>query len=812
MIGYLQEAFKKFDLLEEEDFNLDASGIEDLESALDDNEKIDFEDIIDPEAETEDELEDSYIGKIILDCKVCHTKLYKNAEEVNFDEETEIANEGDECPFCYSTDGYEIVGQVAPFTDKEYTFEVEPKDDEDDSIEIKTTGKKGMKAADAAMDAFNKKDKVEEAFRKRYSKKKNLKESLLKYREPWADDYEEDLEQFAKDYNLQYKAIKNLGYGKTLYEFTGHIDDFKRALNDGYFYGMYDDDTNYFDESLSESKSCSYWKKKAKKPIFASKKAIKEEFDDALEKVWSNLPSGVKSDLNSFWDNNKDNKWFRAYLTALVTMDIISEQDMIGILKSNIEDGFDDTLGESLTEDKDISTYPDWFKDKDYLLNAPKRYRYLHARDSKKILDDADRKEYELLNKYFDDYYDKPLKEDVDDYKDYEVHVGFAGYVGVEEEYNVSATSIDEAQSEAMMEAQNDIEVMDIADEGDGEYIGIVGFCGYIGVEEEYSVYADDEDDAEYQIREMAADDLTIISVYDEDGNELWNDEDGYLGEGFKKGKKACKDGECCDEECDKVDEALENIDLETEHDKIHIEAEEKGPTGEEIIAPIEPPQEETIMADETEEEPMEDEVDFDINEFDEDSFDTMGESYLKKVYENVNSFKTSSVKQSGNGFIVEGVINFKSGKNKKTSFKFEAKDFRKGKVRFIGENQQITRGKKAFSLTGRINEGKFLSESLNYNYRVDGNRVYGTVKNEGLSDKEGTASQALANAMKDINKCSTAQEVAALADKVIPANKKNEPKVKKLMMSLKTAKTVDKAQQVITNFILKGDGLGVIK
>ena len=50
----------------------------------------------------------------------------------------------------------------------------------------------------------------------------------------------------------------------------------------------------------------------------------------------------------------------------------------------------------------------------------------------------------------------------------------------------------------------------------------------------------------------------------------------------------------------------------------------------------------------------------------------------------------------------------------------FEAHDANKdGKVRFIGENLQISRGKKSFALRGKVDNGKFISESLNYNYRA---------------------------------------------------------------------------------------------
>ena len=99
------------------------------------------------------------------------------------------------------------------------------------------------------------------------------------------------------------------------------------------------------------------------------------------------------------------------------------------------------------------------------------------------------------------------------------------------------------------------------------------------------------------------------------------------------------------------------------------------------------------------------------------------------------DSYKATSVKSVDNKMIVEGVIKFTSGKEKQTSFIFESHSATKsGKVKFIGENAQITRGKKAFSMIGSINDKKLIVESLNYNYRAkdsDGRsrRIYGTVK-----------------------------------------------------------------------------------
>lgn len=195
------------------------------------------------------------------------------------------------------------------------------------------------------------------------------------------------------------------------------------------------------------------------------------------------------------------------------------------------------------------------------------------------------------------------------------------------------------------------------------------------------------------------------------------------------------------EKETEVVDESLENIDVETEHDKIHIEAEEKVESDEEMIAPLEPEVEDEIKdnqeEEEIEEEPIEgeEEIDYDIDDFDEETFDDLGESYLRNVYENVNSFRTSKVTEKGNKWIVEGRITFNSGNTKPTKFIFEAFSAnKKGKLNFIGENAQISRGKKSFKLSGVLDNKKFISESLNYNYRqkdATGKsvRVYGTVK-----------------------------------------------------------------------------------
>ena len=112
------EAFKALDALNESEdtFNIDEEGIQDIKDFLDDDSEDDSVTVFDDEAETEEELEDSYVGKVIIDCCVCHSLIYKAPDEVIIDEETDLANVDEECPYCHSTgDGYKVVGEVAPY-------------------------------------------------------------------------------------------------------------------------------------------------------------------------------------------------------------------------------------------------------------------------------------------------------------------------------------------------------------------------------------------------------------------------------------------------------------------------------------------------------------------------------------------------------------------------------------------------------------------------------------------------------------------------------------------------------------------------
>lgn len=151
MSQYINEAFKKFRLLEDyEEFSVTPEGLDNLGSfigqALDD-ESVD---VIDLEAEAQEDLKKSYIGKVICDCNICHSNIFFNKEDIVIDENG-VANIDDECPYCMSNDGYTIIGEIQaydPGLDVEIDTEVSDDELADEPIEIEVEDKDDVENAD----------------------------------------------------------------------------------------------------------------------------------------------------------------------------------------------------------------------------------------------------------------------------------------------------------------------------------------------------------------------------------------------------------------------------------------------------------------------------------------------------------------------------------------------------------------------------------------------------------------------------------------------------------------------------------------
>lgn len=201
------------------------------------------------------------------------------------------------------------------------------------------------------------------------------------------------------------------------------------------------------------------------------------------------------------------------------------------------------------------------------------------------------------------------------------------------------------------------------------------------------------------------------------------------------------------------ISEAVDSVKVTTEDQEVTVEADgdetevkvkpresEEDDVTSEVIEPVDEKTKDTILSDDDEIEDFDDNYedgyeDVEIEDFDEDSFDELEEKYLKNIYENVTAYKTIKGSVDGDKIILEGIITFNSGKQKKTTSIFESHSITKrGKIKLLGENKNITTNKKAFTITGSLKGNKLITESLTYNYGVrdetgKATRLYGTVR-----------------------------------------------------------------------------------
>ena len=150
------------------------------------------------------------------------------------------------------------------------------------------------------------------------------------------------------------------------------------------------------------------------------------------------------------------------------------------------------------------------------------------------------------------------------------------------------------------------------------------------------------------------------------------------------------------------IKEDVEEIEIKSDDMNIKIEPaeeEECDTCSEETVKPL---------SDEEKEE-----IELNVDSVDKETFNEIGENFLKENYENVKFFRTGKIHVHNNKFLVEGIIGFKNGKKKLTQFTFKPQFSKNGKVRFLGENFDISSKRKSLSLSGKVRRGTLISESL---------------------------------------------------------------------------------------------------
>lgn len=71
-------------------------------------------------------------AQLVLECSKCGALVIKGEADVEIDSETDLANVKDTCEFCEETEGYKVLGALAPH---EFADEIEVEDDKTDAEE-----------------------------------------------------------------------------------------------------------------------------------------------------------------------------------------------------------------------------------------------------------------------------------------------------------------------------------------------------------------------------------------------------------------------------------------------------------------------------------------------------------------------------------------------------------------------------------------------------------------------------------------------------------------------------------------------------
>lgn len=719
------DAFQELKGLDDNTFSFDYPGVMKLNKFLNDNgEEEEQIVVVDPEAKSEEEMKDDYNGEVILKCCVCGGLITKEPKEVIIDKELNRANVGEECPYCYNDTGYDVVGKVsvpAKLGDdeevEEFVAEEEPVEETPVVEEDFTGGPVEFVQRVLGVPVYKRGDGVLTATYRGKSVQANDVAGIEDQIRGIGDEERAHLDRLPESYKKACKrAVESVSKKRALKEgLRSNIIEFPSGdyiyveVEDGKLVAGSATNTGIIHEyelDIEGEEPTDSELQELYELIIKEHPEYEDEITESCKK--DEIKESPMYDLRTQYDSRKSfnykayvdtdgkgNDTLYSYNTPVVQI----RGDKVTLLpKWNF----------SATTVRHVKEFlkQHGFK-ADSLAQIAKDYGSTVS-ESKEPITEIKADEEEILD-LWDAVYGAIAGDS--EYKR-GTHSRNSG-VGLKSDRfnNINGNDIE-------VRGVDFDELKPVKDIIDNEFAGD-------GVT--YDEYTD-KYDRKYPAR-------VVIHVPEK---EIISDISKKI---VKKGTK--KD----------LGESIETIVVETDSDaikvepsedgKIKVEAEPKEEPAEEgaVIEPVDDELKAEIEANTDEEEEETDEVESsdntdEIEEIDETEFDELGESYLKEVYNNVDSFKTTGGYVNGDKIKLEGVIKFKSGKQAKTSFVFESiSKTSRGKYKMIGENLQITNRKNAYILTGTIKDKKFCLESLTYNYTAkDANggksiRAYGTKK-----------------------------------------------------------------------------------
>ena len=228
----LQEKFTRklvTDVLVEDYY--DVGDTEELEKAKKDREAeiakaklARIEKIVDLDAETEDDILPSYVGKFIIQCPQCMTLFYKNEEDIEkSDENPDVVNINEPCQHCGNSSGYTLIGKVDTVGEDEAAqYDVEDFDENELNLDFEDEEESTKEAEEPTEDAEEHAEETEESTEEAAADKDEDKELDLEpvdaeeteekkeVEESLTEDVDKDLDDKLKEHNEYIEYLKNM--------------------------------------------------------------------------------------------------------------------------------------------------------------------------------------------------------------------------------------------------------------------------------------------------------------------------------------------------------------------------------------------------------------------------------------------------------------------------------------------------------------------------------------------------------------------------------------------------------------------------
>lgn len=750
-MSYLNEAFKELDELEDD---VDLQSEEDVKKAMDfikgDIDNTDhLEMVVDIDAETEDDLQDSYVGEILLMCPACHTLHYAHEEDiVTSEDEPDFVNVGEPCPHCKQENGFEIKGKVA-----EYVPEgEEPKEEENDDFD--------------EMDIDTIEDEETEEEKAQFEESFKLRK---KYVEEVAEDNLDDLARFtgielpttkrvteskaktlkenlteAPIYDLKpsYDARKSF-YGKAQVG-TGDKGDKNRLysydtlvaeMKDGkpVVYGTYSQTTlRHIKEWLKQNGFKAENSKQIMADYGAKQESCNESTLDERNLTTAERQNKMMNDIFANFNKQAD-EMAKFLLDKGLTQEEVNDlKAHTGLGKHALGDkieelglhdeffGKKESCEESVTKQDDIDAQADDKKEvakqefekkiddadadrddklKESKLEITESAHKMVVNDDKITIDEDT---YDLLDSN-DEYYLFQDKNGVQQEIRKDGKFDSEYYFGDDElEEACKTKEVKEEAKEEPCEGDNcekkEKEPSNVLKESaDNEYQKIIDRAKLIIDDGNVT----EADEALWQAldEEPYLDDFEILQ-------SLFRIDDLYVGNGnnYESVSTYITD--------DIYNNCIGDIEdyFNEKHGEVEEGVESKSASFRESI---------TTKLNKTLKEGLEKEEVVEEDEFEESLFENLVNRYCTRVYENVDNYKATACSREDGKFIIEGMLTYKNGKQEPTKFTFTEGKSTKNIKKYIGLNETFSDYKKAFTLNMTKDGNKLLSESLYYNYNA---------------------------------------------------------------------------------------------